>query len=322
MLSRVADSVFWMSRYIERAENIARFIDVNQHMALDDYSATQWEPLVAITGDVELFQERYGTPTRDNVLQFLTFDTAYPNSIRSCVQRARENARTIREIISSEMWEELNQLYHFMERSAKEAQLVLLNPYAFLSAVRRASFGIIGLTNVTMSHGEAWHFGNMGRLLERADKTSRILDVKYFILLPKPTDVGTTIDALQWGALLKSASGLHMYRRRHGRITPSAVAEFLLLDTQFPRSVRFCLTEAERSLVSVSRPQRDRQGNRAELLLGRLRSELEFSQIPDVIQKGMHQFIDDLQRRLNQIGSVISDTFFTGRVDAAQGQWQ
>lgn len=323
MLSRVADSAYWMGRYIERAENIARFIDVNQHLALDDFAAGQWAPLVAITGDQALFDARYEAPSRSNVLRFLTVDADYPNSILSCVRSARENARTIREIISVDMWEEINQFYHFVERWAKEP-MMLLNPHAFLVHVRRASNTIEGITNGTMSHGEAWNFVQTARMLERADKTSRILDVKYFILLPDVRDVGSPIDTIQWAALLKSASALHMYRRRHGRISPENVAEFLLLDRYFPRSVHFCLLQAEQSLREVSGSSREAFSNRAEQLLGRLRSELDYMHVRDVFARGMHEFIDDLQSRLNQIGDAITETFFIGAVDdppLMQQQW-
>lgn len=314
MLSRVADSVFWMSRYIERAENIARIIDVNQNLALDDHAADQWGPLVAITGDEDFFRDRYEAVTRENVLKFLVIDAEYPNSILRCVRQARENARTIRELISVDMWEEVNAFHHFLQRSAKDTTL-LYNPHAFLAHVKRSSYTIDGLTGATMSHGEAWHFGQMARLLERADKTSRILDVKYFILLPTPDDVGSPVDTIQWAALLKSASGLHMYRRRHGRINPSTVAEFLLLDPHFPRSVRFCLIGAEQSLREVSQSPPGTFTNQAEQLLGRLRSELDFSRIDDVVDRGMHEFIDDLQQRLNQVGVAICETFFAGDSD-------
>ncbi|MGE0376646.1 MAG: alpha-E domain-containing protein [Planctomycetaceae bacterium] len=324
MLSRVANSAYWMSRYIERAENIARFIDVNQHLALDDFAAGQWAPLVAITGDLSDFEDRYKTPSRDNVLRFLTVDAEYQNSILSCVRSARENARTIREIISVDMWEEINQFYHFVERWAKEPTM-LLNPHAFLAHVRRASNTIEGITNGTMSHGETWNFVQTARMLERADKTSRILDVKYFILLPTLSDVGTSIDTIQWAALLKSASALHMYRRRHGRISPETVAEFLLLDRYFPRSVHFCLLQAELSLREVGGSSRAAFSNPAEQLLGRLRSELDYMRIEEIFQRGMHQFIDDLQSRINHIGDAISETFFVGAVDEprqTQQQWQ
>jgi uncharacterized alpha-E superfamily protein len=250
MLSRVAESVFWMARYIERVENIARFVEVNQHLTVDlgEEQANQWQPLVYTTGDYEQFEPRYGQPTRENVLRFLTFDRENPNSILCCLQRARENARIVREVISAAVWEELN-IFYLMVRDAAGGGEV---PDDFYYRVKRASHLLVGVADATMSHGEAWHFSRLGRLLERADKTSRILDVKYFILLPNVSDVGTSLDIVQWSALLKSTSALEVYRRLHGRIVPLRVAEFLVLDHDFPRSMRFCVLRAEGSLRIIS----------------------------------------------------------------------
>ncbi|MBL9123127.1 MAG: alpha-E domain-containing protein, partial [Planctomycetaceae bacterium] len=176
MLSRVADSIFWMSRYLERAENVARFIDVNLNLTLDlgDSLGEQWEPLVATTGDHADFRERYGSATQQNVLSFLTFDSKNPNSILSCLRGARDNARTVRENISSAMWEEVNKFY-LTVRGAAAGGGMLDSPYDFYNQIRLSSNLLVGIMDSTMSRGEGWHFARMGRLLERADKTSRIL---------------------------------------------------------------------------------------------------------------------------------------------------
>ena len=196
MLSRVADSVFWLSRYVERAENVARFLDVNMHMTLDlgDSLSQQWEPLVATTGDYKTFSERHGPATRDSVWQFLTFDRKNPNSIVSCLYSARENARTIRGSLPSEVWEELNKFYLFVRGA--DVPNALENTTHFLGEVKRYSQLLVGIMESLMSRNEAWHFGRMGRNLERADKTSRILDVKYFILLPTTSEVAAPLDVI------------------------------------------------------------------------------------------------------------------------------
>jgi len=324
MLSRVADSVFWMARYIERAENVARFIDVNHNLTLDlgEGLGDQWGPLVYTTGDHEAFFKRYDQATRDNVLRFLAFDKENPNSILSCVSCARENARTARETISSDMWEELNRFYLLVMDAFRAGAS---GDYEFFAQVKRASHLLIGTTDATMSHGEAWNFVRMGRLLERADKTSRIVDVKYFILLPEAADVGTTLDVVQWSALLRSASALEMYRRTHGRIAPQKVTDFLLLDRTFPRSFRYCVGGAEDSLHAITGTPEGTFGNRAEQQLGRLRSELDFTSIDDVIAAGLHEFIDVVQDRLNRTGEAIFQCFFqidTGRQSQHQEQFQ
>ncbi len=311
MLSRVADSIFWMRRYTERAENVARFIDVtlNLTLGLGDNLDQQWEALVYTTGDDKLFNELYKGVTQENVIRFLTFDEENPNSILSCLQYARENARQSREMLSSQMWEELNKYYLFVRDSRNDPRAID-SPFEFFSKVRQSGYQIEGVVSGTMSHGEAWNFGRLGAMLERADKTSRILDVKYFLLLPHLADVGTPIDISQWGMLLKSASALEMYRRRFGRLDPKLVASFLLLDRDFPRAVRFCITRAERSLLAITGGSSGNFNNRPEQYLGRLRAELEFLDIEEVMNTGLHQFIDGFQGKLNDIGDAVNVMFF------------
>jgi uncharacterized alpha-E superfamily protein len=314
MLSRVADSIYWLSRYIERAENVARFIDVNLHLMLDLPlgSAEQWQPLVQTTGDLKMFEERYGQATKEHIVAFLTFDTDNPNSILSCLRAARENARTVREIISSEMWEQTNKFY-LMVREAATDDRISDEPHALFTEIKMASHLFVGITDATMSHGEGWHFGRVGRLLERADKTSRILDVKYFILLPAVTDIGTPFDDIQWAAVLKSASAFEMYRKRFGRLTPEHVADFLILDREFPRAMHYCVVKTEESLHAISGAPLGTFQNLAEQRLGRLRSELDYAQIQEIIHGGLHEFLDAFQAKLNHVGAAIFSTFFALR---------
>jgi uncharacterized alpha-E superfamily protein len=311
MLSRVADSIYWMNRYVERAENIARFVDVNLNLLLDTSSimAQQWLPLILTTGGLKEFEDRYGEATQENVIQFLTFDRAYGNSIISCLCSARENARSIREIISSEMWEQINDFYFLVQSAAQKPQ-DSLNWSDFFTTVKMASHLFNGITAATMTRNEGWHFGQMGRYLERADKTSRILDVKYFILLPSAKDVGTTLDDLQWMSLLKSVSAYEMYRKSsHRRIDPTSVAEFLLLDRQFPRSIWFCIQSAEKSLHQITGTPLGAWGTPIERHFGKVRSDLDYTAMDEVIQTGLHEFLDGLQSRLNDLDHQIFDSF-------------
>jgi uncharacterized alpha-E superfamily protein len=314
MLSRVAESIYWMSRYVERAENVARFISVNLNLSLDmpGEAGQQWRPLVVITGDDAEFQERIGVPTKESVVRFLTFDADNPNSILSCLLAARENARSVREIISAEMWEHINKFY-LMVRDGGTLEDILDNPYRFYEQVNVSGQQFSGVTDSTMTHGEAWHFCQLGRMIERADKTSRILDVKYFILLPKPSDVGTPYDDIQWLALLRSASALEMYRQRHGRISPVNVVKFLVLDKEFPRAVLHCLTRANESLHAISCTSPGSFSNLAEQRLGQLRAELAYTRAEEVISGGLHEFIDDFQTRLNSVGEAVFESFFAKR---------
>lgn len=314
MLSRVANSIYWMSRYIERAENIARFVDVNLHLILDTPidGQEQWEPLVMITGDHKDFKKRHKKSSREDVIHFLTFDRDNPNSIISTVIKARENARSVREIISSEMWEQVNKFY-FLLLDAEKSGVAFDTPHDFYNQLKLESHLFIGITDTTMSHNEAWHFSRLGRLLERADKTSRILDVKYFILLPRVEDVGTPIDNIEWAALLKSASAFEMYRKKFRQITPSKVATFLIQDLEFPRSIRYCLVKAQSSLHEITDSDIGTFQNKAERQLGRLRSELDYANIDEIISAGLHEFLDNFQTELFGVGEAVYDTFFSLR---------
>ncbi len=315
MLSRVADSIYWMSRYVERAENVARFVDVNLNLMLDGPSGAdqQWLPVVNITGDHDEFAKRYPEATQHNVTQFLTFDRDNPNSIISCLRAARETARSVREIISSEMWLQLNSFY-LMVNSAATSGKFLASEHEFFSEVKLASHLFMGVTDATMTHGEGWHFCRLGRKLERADKTSRILDVKYFMLLRSAADVGTPFDDVQWAAVLRSASAFEMYRKRHGRISPKAIVEFLLLDPEFPRAILFCLNAARESLHAISGTPIGTYRRPAEKLLGQLCSDLAYANVDDAMAGGLHEYLDTLQTRMNLVSVAIYDTLFAKRM--------
>jgi uncharacterized alpha-E superfamily protein len=311
LLSRVADSVYWLARYIERAENIARFIGVNLNLQFDlplD-PAHQWQPLIDTSGDTEAFRERYGTATQASVIEFLAYDPENPNSITSCLRTARENARSVRETISSEMWTQVNSMYLQMQ-----SQHGLPEPDRLLDVFREIRLGchlFLGVTDATMSHNEAWHFIRLGRKLERADKTSRILDVKYFMLLPSIRDVGTPYDDIHWSAVLKSVSGFEMYRKKYGLISPFNVVEFLIMDREFPRSIHFCIRSASESLQAITGSSQGYFKYRTEQLMGRLRAELDFATAESAIRTGLHEYLDGLQDRMNQIDNSLREDFVT-----------
>lgn len=313
LLSRVADSVYWMARYIERAENVARFMDVNLHLALDAGKGyhgyvNQWQPIVDTSGDRAVFLERYGEASRDNVIRFLAFDDANPNSIFSCVRSARESARSVRETISSEMWEQANSLYLLLTGAAGNVSPDELPD--FFRSVRMACHLFEGISTATMSHNEAWHFSRLARCLERADKTTRILDVKYYVLLPSVSDVGTPYDDIQWAAVLKSVSAFEMYRKRHGRILPDTIVDFLLLDSEFPRAVRHSVGCADESLHAVTGTPLGRFSCNSEQRLGQLRSELDFADVASILLEGLHEFLDGLQTKMNTIDECVLGDFF------------
>jgi len=313
LLSRVASSVYWMARYIERAVNVARFIGVNLHLQLDLplEPANQWQPLIDTSGDTAAFQKSYGEVTRENVIRFLTVDAANPNSICSCLRAARENARSVRETISSEMWEQINRTYlHFQPHPTQ------WEPEKLAERVRHLQFSchlIHGISDTTMSHNEAWQFMRLGGNIERAEKISRILDVKYFILLPSATFVGTPYDDIHWSAVLKSVSGFEMYRKKHGRIAPRDIVDFLVLDRNFPRAIHHCIHSADECLHAITGTPMGYFRYRSEQLLGSLRAELDFTSVDRIINDGLHEYLDGLQVKMNAIGDSLLLDFFALR---------
>jgi len=315
MLSRVADAIYWMSRYAERAENVARFVEANFYLTLDlpDGSQNQWLPLVSVTGDEALYLDRYERGDPERVLDFLLFDSEYWNSAFSCLNRARENARSVREIISTDMWEQINSAYHFINEAARSEPraAIFRNPYDFCRQLRTAVTLFAGLAHDTMSQGETLQFFRLGRMLERADKTSRILDIKYFVILPSVEAVGTAEDDLQWSALLGSTSALEAYRQAVGELRPRSVVAFLILDRSFPRAIRFCLLKADAALRRISGTPPGSFVNPVERALGRVCAELNYASVDDILTFGLHEYLDDLQVDMNVVDEEICSTFFS-----------
>lgn len=317
LLSRVADSVYWMARYMERAENVARFIGVNLNLQIDlplD-PAQQWQPLIDTSGDTKTFAARYPEANQDSVIQFLTYDAENPNSIFCSLRAARENARSVRETISSEMWAQINSMYLKMqsERTLPEPERL---PEVFRE-IRLGCHLFQGVMDATMTHNEAWHFARLGRKLERADKTSRILDVKYFILLPSARDVGTPYDDIHWAAVLKSVSAFEMYRKKYGRLTPRDIVDFLVMDRDFPRSIHYCIRSADQSIHAITGTPAGAFAWPSERLAGLLRAELDFTSVDQIIRDGLHGYLDVLQGKMNAIDAGLSQDFFAWQPEQA-----
>ena len=311
MLSRVADSLYWINRFVERAENISRFLEVSEAMSLDNPSsnAEPWLPLIDANGDRQLFDQSYPHRSPQDVRVFLLLDRNNPNSIVSCIANARENARQIRDVISTEMWEHINELFW----SLQDGEVLWREPeLEQLRTIRRGCQLFYGITDVTLSRDHAWLFSRLGRLIERADKTSRILDVKYFLLLPDPNAVGGVLDELQWIALLRSAGAYQMYRQSvQQAISPTSVARFPLLDPIFPRSVRFCLQEINDTLKCIQHNPIPGSPDDLECLRGQLVAKWSYVRIEPLINRGLHEAIDQLQNDLNQLHGLIHNNYFT-----------
>lgn len=311
MLSRVAHSLYWMSRYVERAENIARLLAVNMQFLVDfqengDGAPNYWHALIGSLGEEEAFARLYGRADRRTVASFLALDRRNPGSILGCVLAARENARMVRDQISLEMWETLNELHVLLvSRSAASAEAE--EPQDFFTRIIRASHAFQGLTVSTYSRNEGWEFIQCGKFLERADCTSRILDVKYHILLPSAQDVGGALDTAQWQAVLRSASALEAYRREFVReILPWKAAEFLICSPSFPRSIYFCATEAQEMLRRILQHAKGDTLSPALRTGEQLEAELQSLGISEVLAEGLHEFLVRVQQALARISDELA----------------
>jgi uncharacterized alpha-E superfamily protein len=308
MISRVAEHCFWMSRYLERSENTARVLDVNRTLLLDfDVPAEQqWKPLLIISG----IHEFADSSNAEAVQHHLTWDEENPCSIVSSLAYARENARIIREIISGDMWERINFYYRWLFEPVARS-MYEYDRNEFYSQVKRINELLYGIAEGTMAHGEAWEFYRMGKYLERACQTARILDVKYHMLLPTPDFVNTPIDNAHWMAILKSCSGYEpFHKQRQSFEAGTAIADFLIFDPIFPRSVRRCLLYCQEASHEISGRKRDEPGNEAERMLENLVDYLCLASIDDIVKVGLHESLTKVINTIHDIGEAIRRSYF------------
>jgi uncharacterized alpha-E superfamily protein len=313
MLSRTASHVYWMARYMERAENSARILDITHHMSLlpqdNDDSQQEWYAPLNITGTLDAFRQHYDTVNAANVLQHLALDPANHTSIYSSIYAARENARATRGTITSEMWESLNSTWLELQ-GMKADQLQSMGVSRLFEWVKERSHLFRGVTHGTMLRDEGFHFIRLGTFLERADSTARILDVKYHILLPSLKDVGGAVDYYQWGALLRSVSAFESYRKVYRDvITPLRVAELLILREDMPRSLHVCLNEISGILSRID----GISGAEARRRAGDLHARLHYTRISDIFQFGLHEYLTDFLLRINELADEIDQGFWAYR---------
>lgn len=313
MLSRIANSMYWMSRYLERADNTARLLEINLHHMVEAEDvvpeASLWRPLLSIGESEESFAERNPDlePSAERVLSFLTDDRSNPISIISSLRQARENARVVRDRISKEMWECLNELWLSFD-AQRAGPWPAPHGSALYQRLRAEIARFHGLTVSTMMRGEPFAFYLLGTFNERADMSARILDVKYHLLLPDLSLVGSPVDYYQWAALLKSLSGFDAYRRQyHGEFSPLQVAEFVILEPEFPRSLRFCVDRMCQALTRIGGcGQESPSGQRVAALKARL-SERSAA---EVFRTGLHEFLDEFLDTLAGLGESLTTEFF------------
>jgi uncharacterized alpha-E superfamily protein len=276
-------------------------------MNLDDENGgtEQWSPLIEITGDMKLFAARYGEATRENVMHFLMINPEYPNSVANCLRAARENARGLREILSPDLFREINGLGKLVPDATREKAFFHQRIFELCRQIKRTDMLISGVVSETMERGKGYHFWRLGEYLERADKTSRLLHVKYFHLLPHISDIGTPMDDIHWSALLLSLDAREVYHRAHGLIEQENVIDMIVLDRGFPRAIHFCIKSALDSLYRITRDETGPPHEQLEQLcktFAGLTSQ-------DVIDTGIHEFVDGLQLSLNGVNDAVFEYF-------------
>jgi uncharacterized alpha-E superfamily protein len=322
LLSRYAESLFWMARYLERAENLARVLDIAQTFESPVNPANAWESVISINADEKAFTERHGAPSPEKIKRFYLLDPGNPTGVRFAIDAAKQNARTLRPLISTEMWQHINMFQ--AEIAALTGADISGDRFTRTCArVKEAVQQHTGITEGTFYRDQGWNFLSLGRLIERADQTTRLLDIKYHLLLPRIADVGSALDVSQWHALLRAAAGYHAYRRTHASaLTPRSVAGFLLFDASFPRSALLCVRQAEWFNQQLRTRFGLRGGDAAAERIEELRAGLEERDIDDVVDKGLHEFLDWVQRQLIGIAAEIGTAFFRDWRPLAEGQAQ
>ncbi|HTX15372.1 MAG TPA: alpha-E domain-containing protein [Candidatus Baltobacteraceae bacterium] len=312
MLSRIAESLFWLARYIERAEGTARILDVNYHMLLEQSQQSyhlRWEPLIIMAGEEDRFRKLYSEVNAENVFEFLAFRPDNPSSIVQCISKARENARTIRDRISREMWEDINGLYYTVSQFVPREEIAA-GPHRFCDRIKFGAHRFHGVTDATLPHDEGWEFLRIGWSLERAEMTARLVDVQYHNLLDGPP-AADALDNHQWMAVLRSVGAYEAYHRQyHPPLEPEKVAEMLILHHQHPHSIRFNVAEFQASLRAVSGSGRSSYANEAERLSGKLVERLSYDKIGEIFKQGLHGYLNDVVNMCGAIGDDIARTYF------------
>ncbi|OLC61886.1 MAG: hypothetical protein AUH89_02015 [Ktedonobacter sp. 13_1_40CM_4_52_4] len=317
MLSRVAESLYWMSRYLERAEHTARLIDVHLTQMLDHAggdASLRWQRLLRSlrtpqpAGEIDAY----------SITHALTFDEANTSSIGSCIESARENARQVREQISSEMWEQLNRLFLRVKQTSME-QIWHAEPHRFLNSVKENIYLFQGITDATMSHSEGWHFIRVGRFLERTTATAALLDTHFSVFLTEQTEYeGEPLDYLSWVELLRSCASFEAYCKVYtATIRPAQIAEFLLLNAEAPRSIRFACAMMQGALQAIAKATAARNPGRVERLAGRLRATLDYDQIEEILNGDIHEYLESIQRQCSLIHSGIYQVYIAYPIEVA-----
>jgi uncharacterized alpha-E superfamily protein len=306
MLGRTANGVFWLFRYLERAENTARLLEAGFRMALTRDIATseeEWRSVVTTIGQRKAYQARNGTYAGIQVFNWVLRDRANDESVLRMIELARTNARMVRAGLTREVWEAINEtwmrLTEALARPVRESTLG-----SVLDLVRRQSTQVRGAMDGTMLRNEIYNFARLGKFIERADNTARLLDVKYYVLLPAVSYVGSSLDNAQWDNVLRSVSAERAYRWLNaGRVDPRSIAEFLILDGRFPRSLAFCYGKLRSNMASLARDYGDEMPSHA--MLREADTTLRGGDIQTIFENGLHEFIAEFIVRNTALASQI-----------------
>jgi len=310
LLSRHAECIFWLARQVERANSLARILDVNESFSRNAQGEHDWQSVLRLFGDDADFRATGRRPTSDAVIHFYILDDRNPNSVRSCIGLARENARALRPLISTEMWVQLNGFHNRLSRLRK-SDLKVENLNRLCGYIKESCQTHSGITAETLYRDESWNFHQLGRAIERADQTTRLVDVKYHVLLPRPSDVGSPIDEAQWNTVLRSAAGFHAFRRLSPQsMSPARVVEFLVFDRRFPRSVAASVLIANDHLHEL-RLKYGHAGKRAASnRLRRLAATLAEDSAEELISRGLHEGLDGIQVELGEVTTALGREYF------------
>jgi uncharacterized alpha-E superfamily protein len=316
LLSRAAESLFWLGRYVERAENTARILDVTFHGRLEPGTSdvagavNTWEALVRTLGLAAAYAATQHPVDEPSVVAYLTVSRENGSSIVSSLARARENARSVRDFLSSEAWTAINRLYHAV--SQRNLHLIMADGlYEFCDEVRHGSQLFQGTVDTTSLHDEGWHWLRSGLAIERADMVTRLLDSKYHLLLESVDEVGGTFDRFQWMALLRSVSAFEAFRRTHAPgFEHTAILEFMVFSDAFPRSLRATVADLHAMLDRATHGAERRQRNIVLRAVAGLEHRLAFESAESIVANGLHEFFDEAQSTLREISTRVSQAFF------------
>jgi uncharacterized alpha-E superfamily protein len=310
LLSRYAECLFWLARYMERVENLARILEVTETFVRHGADQSGWLSVVQINADEKRFLEKHEKATAETVLRFYLTDRENPSSIATCLFAARENARTLRPMISTEMWSQINVFYNrARELTAEDARPSGVSQIC--DFLKEGCQFHTGITEGTFFRDQGWAFYSIGKYLERGDQTSRLVDIKYHTLLPSALDVGGAQDVNQWHALLRAAAGYHAFRRVYpSGMTPASVAGFLLLNHSFPRSIVQSVHQIELYLTQLGSGYGLRGANEVLAQMDELRGAVMGQTIEQILGRGLHEFLDWVQLQFISLAGAVADSFW------------